>query len=73
MSEEDADSFDASYQRGKRIVKRLNEYARDKYLAVLKEEENADPASIVNYEAYLSAKMAERKVWRDVQEITRTR
>jgi hypothetical protein len=72
MTEEDATHFNNSYIRSKKVNDRLNEYARNKYLAILKEEENIQALNIPNYSEFMASKMSERRVWREVQELTRT-
>lgn len=73
MTDEDAKAFDSSYQRAKRVLRRINEYATKQYLNILKEEENLQALNIPNYSEYIAAKMAQRGVWREVQELTRTK
>jgi len=72
MSDDEALQFDNSYQRAQRVTKVLNQYARTKYLSILKEEEDIQALKIPNYSEFMAAKMSERRVWKEVQELTRT-
>ena len=72
MSEAEAQDFDGSYKRSKKVLKRINEVARTEYLKILKEEEGYAALNLPDYGAYVARKMGERYVWSKLQELTRT-
>lgn len=73
MTDSDAQDFDASYKRSKKVLKRINEIARQEYLKILKEEENPQALNLPDFGAYMARKMGERAVWSKLQELTRTK
>lgn len=72
MNQEDAQQFDSSYKRAKKVLNKLNEYAKNQYLSILKQEEDIATLNIPNYSEYLAAQQAARRVWKELQELTRT-
>lgn len=73
MTDEDAQSFDASYQRAKRVLRRLNEVSRQEYLKILNQEEDHQALGLPNYGNYVAFKNGERRAWKKFQELTRTK
>ena len=73
MSEEEAQTFDKSYRRAKTVLSKINAYARSEYLKILREEENIQALNIPNYSEYIADRCAARRVWAELQELTRTK
>lgn len=73
MSDQEAQDFDGSYKRSKKVLMKINEIAREEYLRILKDEENPQALNLPDYGAYCARKMGERYVWKKLQELTRTK
>ena len=73
MAADEAQKFDASYQRARKVLQRINDYARKQYMTLLKDEESIQALGMPNYTEFISDRMASRRVWKHIQELTRTK
>lgn len=72
MTDEEAQAFDGSYRRAKRVLTKINEISRQEYLRILKQEEDVQALNVPNYGEYQAYKLGQRQVWNKIQELTRT-